>query len=362
MKNLKEYSKEEQAHLKNYIANPTSAVPLEKPTPVATLPHEPSVPELLKVDWKMSQPSDSVTTKIAAVIDTGIGNRKKLPAELEGKVLLWYNYEGKSNLTDPKADLYDSYGHGTHMAGLIVADQVPGSPVGGMAPMCKLISIKVTDGDDCVTPICHITQALKLVLTHNENPKLPRIDVVNLSFNVYDNCLSSEAVNEHALYNTLEELKNTHVPVVVSGGNFYKEKDGLGYPAYCEQVIAAGACNIDNTGRGHILRITQRMQMPHVFSTKLPFFILTHGVNTYSTGINGYSYLTCSSQAAAVTTGAILLYLMKQWDQIPSVTDIKKKLFHSTQRLYLDVYDQEVPNPSPETRQFAMAHDISVII
>ncbi len=340
-------------NLDNFRHTLQAVVPLPKPIndiKLSNLPAGKSLPELLGLD-KLKVLGKG---QLIAVIDTGISQEADLHKDLKGKVVAWYNYLGENNSSDPKADLYDVYGHGTHMAGIIAGDRIAGKIVGGIAPEAKLISIKITDEGKCICPVWHIIEALKVVKRFNENkPKMP-ISIVNLSFNLYDNCPDSNMIRFHELYQLLRELHENNVAVVVSGGNCFGffESYGLGYPAYCEYVFAAGAAR--PAGRSYrIVNNAQRIPAQEVLNFNIPFFIFIQGVETTSTGFSdNYNQLISSSQSAAVVSGILALIRCKYGTL--SVNRLKKILhFHGTR------FRNQVPltgAAGPSTTKYLMAN------
>ena len=72
---------------------------------------------------------------LVAVLDTGIDDTH---SELEGKLAISVDL---TNDMTPR----DTYGHGTHIAGIIAAERDNNTGIAGIAPDCRLISIKVAD-------------------------------------------------------------------------------------------------------------------------------------------------------------------------------------------------------------------------
>ncbi|MFI5912472.1 S8 family serine peptidase [Dactylosporangium sp. NPDC051541] len=110
-----------------------------------------------------------------ALIDTGVAPVAGLPAAqvVNGPDL---SFESQS------ADLryLDTYGHGTHMAGIIVGNDTATGTV-GLAPKAKLTSIKVGTSNGAVD-VSQMIAAIDWVVEHrNDDPANP-IRVVNLSY------------------------------------------------------------------------------------------------------------------------------------------------------------------------------------
>jgi serine protease AprX len=141
----------------------------------------------------------------------------------------------------------DRFGHGSHVAGIIagglpadlapervlvferdLSDPVPPrgfvrqsvrpEQLSGMAPRCKLVSLKVLD-DRGNAPISTIIQALRYVRTEvNGGGRLLRVQGVNISLG-YEFDSSSFACGQSPLCIEVEQLVRSGVVVVVASGN-----------------------------------------------------------------------------------------------------------------------------------------------
>lgn len=267
--------------------------------------------------------------KLAALLDTGVSPHE-LHFDLRGRIIDRVDFLNR-NKTAPVTDFFDEYGHGTHLAGLIMGGLSSVYPqIGGIAPAAELISYKVTLAGSQAASFANIGAALSKIVEFNRSNSR-KISVVNLSFNAFDCGLQPIKIQEHKIQHSLKELYQQHVAVVVSGGNYYSyfHNYGLGYPAYSEYVIAVGACGeYMHDGGSYLADFSQR-----IFSENKPghpFFILAPGIETYSCGIkspDSYTKLSGSSQAAAVVSGIILLMQQKA-KKVLTVQEIKDYLFN----------------------------------
>ncbi|WP_344610757.1 S8 family serine peptidase [Dactylosporangium salmoneum] len=110
-----------------------------------------------------------------ALIDTGVAPVDGLPASqiVNGPDL---SFESQ----DPNLRYLDTYGHGTHMAGIIVGND-PSTGTVGLAPKAKLTSIKVGTSNGAVD-VSQMIAAIDWVVAHrNDDPANP-IRVINLSY------------------------------------------------------------------------------------------------------------------------------------------------------------------------------------
>ena len=121
---------------------------------------------------------------------------------------------------DPDLRGLDTFGHGSHMAGVIAGSDA-GSGYRGVAPGARLVSVKVA-GADGVTSLVRVLMALDWVRHHRDRDGL-HIRVVNLSFGVD----SRRSYVREPLAYAAEQLWQRGVTVVAAAGN---QADGTGTP------------------------------------------------------------------------------------------------------------------------------------
>jgi len=110
-----------------------------------------------------------------ALVDTGVAPVPGLPAAqvVNGPDL---SFESQS----PSLRYLDTYGHGTHMAGIIVGnDTATGAK--GIAPKAKLTSIKVGTANGAVD-VSQMIAAIDWVVAHRSDDPANPIRVINLSY------------------------------------------------------------------------------------------------------------------------------------------------------------------------------------
>ncbi len=144
----------------------------------------------------------------------------------------------------------DTFGHGTHMAGIIAgrdsnvsATVQKGEQNGfvGMAPAARVISLKVADSHGN-TDVSQVIAAIDWVVTHHDDPGM-NIRVLNLSF-------GTDAVQDYRtdpLTYAAEVAWRAGIVVVVAAGNKGDGSAKLNNPAYDPHVIAVGGANGRNT-------------------------------------------------------------------------------------------------------------------
>jgi serine protease AprX len=180
-----------------------------------------------------------------ALIDSGVAPVEGLTAP--GKVL-----HGPDLSFESQHDAFrniDTYGHGTHMAG-IIAGRDTSTPVPvqkgvethfvGMAPEARLLSIKVADSHGN-TDVSQVIAAIDWVVQHRNDPGL-NIKVLNLSF-------GTDGVQNYRfdpLSYAAEVAWRAGIVVVVAAGNGGDGSAKLNNPAYDPFVLAVGGAD----GRG----------------------------------------------------------------------------------------------------------------
>ena len=276
-----------------------------------------------------------------ALIDSGISPVKGLDGT--GKVVNGPDLSFESS--SPNLAHLDSFGHGTHMAG-IIAGRDPEVAVGkeddsknfvGMAPDAKLINVKVAAGDGAVD-VSQVIAGIDWVVTHRNDPGL-NIKVLNLSFGT--DSLQDERLDP--LSHAVESAWRNGIVVLVASGNDGVTQSRMGMPAANPYVIAVGAADsattrlkVDDlvtafstggnaTRHPDLLapgRSIASLRDPHSYidATYPTGLIATDKAQRYFRGSG-------TSQATAVVSGAVALLLQQR----PSLTpDQVKQLLTST--------------------------------
>ena len=218
-----------------------------------------------------------------AVIDTGVdGSHPDLN-------VTQYKVTGV-NLTG------DDDGHGTHVCGIIAATMNNGIGGAGIAPNVNLTSYRVADSSGIMSNES-IYYAIRQAAQNGAS-------VISMSLGGYG---YSSVIQKAIDYATL----TWSATVVAAMGN-----DGTNimcYPAACDNVIAVGA--------------TDRSNRRAYFSNYGSWCdISAPGVNIYSTYPgSSYAYMSGTSQATPVVTGAIALF-MSHWGNNPGPAYIQKVL------------------------------------
>lgn len=180
-----------------------------------------------------------------ALIDTGVAPVQGLTS---GNVINGPDLSFDSQ--EPSLQHSDAYGHGTHMAGLIVGRDVPetnparyvdDSKFTGIAPDARLVNIKVGAADGAVD-VSQVIAALNWVAEHGQKDGL-NVRVVNLSYGTD----SQQDYRVDPLAHAVEAAVRRGIVVVAAGGNDGSDKTYLGMPAQDPFTIAVGGQNPNGT-------------------------------------------------------------------------------------------------------------------
>lgn len=261
---------------------------------------------------------------VVALLDTGVYTNH---VALENKVIESIMFDGSSNSPGKTSD---EHGHGTHLAGILVASPTTITyttdgiqnvkSYAGMLPDAHLVSIRVTSDNSGSTSWFAIAEGLEQVLIYNSRNKIKaadKIKVVVLAYNAFENVTTDLPICNHRINKLIQQLFASKVAVVISAGNGYdyfqatnklNVASGLAYPAYCKNTLVAMAMNEHNDLADFSQR---RCDEDHNFNN---YVFSAFGTDTISTGISSptsASVLSGSSQAAAVLAGIYIQQLSK---------------------------------------------------
>jgi serine protease AprX len=258
-----------------------------------------------------------------ALIDSGVAPVNGLATA--GKVIYGPDLSFESQA--PNLRYLDTFGHGTHMAGIIAGrDAYPWSFL-GMAPGARLVSIKVADSYGN-SDVSQVIAAIDWVVQHAHDPGL-NIRVLNLSFGTQSE--QSYVLDPLAL--AAEVAWHRGIAVVAAAGNSGRSAQGLANPAYDPYLIATGAADHHGTGnysRWTVASFSQTgdgIRNPdivapgaHIQSLRVPGSYIDQ---KHPGGRVGDRYFlgSGSSQAAAVVSGSLAL----MFQQHPSMTPDQAK-------------------------------------
>jgi serine protease AprX len=259
-----------------------------------------------------------------ALIDSGVAPVNGLTTP--GKVVYGPDYSTEAR--NPALRNLDTFGHGTHMAGIIAGldngasvSSSDSSDFMGMAPNAQIVSLKVANALGQTT-VAQVLMAIGWVVQHQNSMN---IGVLNLSYGVDSN---NSYVMDPLAY-AAEQAWLSGIVVVVAAGNEGNNSDGLTDPAIDPYVIAVGAADTENTmavsndqpasftSEGDGTR-NPDLAAPgtHIVSLRDPSSFIDDTFGAAAT-VDGRFFLgSGTSQAAAIVSGAAALLL----SQRPSLT------------------------------------------
>ncbi|MFC7535176.1 S8 family serine peptidase [Actinoplanes sp. GCM10030250] len=276
-----------------------------------------------------------------AIIDSGISPVVGL--NQPGKVINGPDLSFESQT--PGLAQLDTYGHGTHLAGIIAGSDA-GAPGGtgfeGIAPGATLISLKVAAADGA-SDVSQVIAAIDWVVTHRTDPGL-NIRVLNLSFGTD----SVQPALLDPLSFAVEAAWNKGIVVVVSVGNDGAAATSVTMPAANPYVIAVGAADPNGTddraddkvasfsNRGNVLRHADVLAAGRsLVSLRVPgsYIDTTYPAArvTDEAGKQRYFRGSGTSQAAAVVSGTAALLLQQRPTLKPD--QVKRLLMQSADPL-----------------------------
>jgi subtilisin family serine protease len=225
-----------------------------------------------------------------AVVDTGVDLGA---TDLAGRLVPGQDYIDATN------DAQDQNGHGTHVVGIIAADQNNGTGVSGVAPSAQVMPLRVLDASGYGT-LDDVAAAFNYAGQNN-------IPIVNASLGGSGTSQTlADAITSHP--NTL---------YVVAAGNDATDNDDPSTPFYPCDVPAANLICVGASDQN---------DQPAYFSdygaTSVDLF--APGVDilsTYLTGSPPYAYMSGTSMATPMVSGTLALMLSRN----PSLTAAQLK-------------------------------------
>ena len=164
-----------------------------------------------------------------ALIDSGVADVPDLHNNVIARV----------DFTEERNGL-DTYGHGTHMAGLIAGDGTASAGQWvGSAPGADLISLKVASWNGA-TDTSSVIAALRWVVT---NKARYNIRVVNLSFGTN----GRQSYRSDPLDRAVERAWEAGIVVVVSAGNLGPLAGSISKPGDDPRILTVGAFDDENS-------------------------------------------------------------------------------------------------------------------
>jgi serine protease AprX len=267
-----------------------------------------------------------------ALIDTGVA---PVPGLMDSaKIVVGPDLSFESQDADLR--YLDTFGHGTHMAGIIAGREVSkgtGASYAadttdflGMAPDARLVSLKLADHNG-VVDVSQMIAAIDWVVQYRLSNGL-NIRVLNLSYGTWAmNDPQSDPLSWAA-----EVAWAKGIVVVASAGNEGDTKGGITAPAYNPWVIAVGAADTKGTLSTADDTVASFSARQGGSFPDRGIDLVASGVGIVSTGVpgsyiyqnypsahvgNGFIRGSGTSQAAAVVSGAAALMLSQRPALLP---------------------------------------------
>jgi serine protease AprX len=272
-----------------------------------------------------------------ALIDTGVSPVQGLNS---GNVVNGPDLSFSSQT--PSARYVDGFGHGTHMAGIIVGRDAASTPAGyaastgftGIAPDARLVNVKVGAADGSVD-VSQVIAGINWVTAHAHDNGL-NIRVLSLSFGTD----SVQGYESDPLAYAVEAATRKGILVVVAAGNDGTSKQDLANPAMDPNILAVGAedpmqtaSTIDDTIPEFSNRGTNKRGVDlvapgtHVLGLKVPGSAVDTVIPAVKVGTR-FVRGSGTSQSAAVTAAAAALLLSAHPELTPA--EAKALLSYST--------------------------------
>jgi serine protease AprX len=246
-----------------------------------------------------------------ALIDTGV---VPVPGLTSGNVANGPDLSLESQV--PGLFRRDTYGHGTHLAGIIAGRDAAGGAFQGVAPDAKLLSIKAGAANGAVD-VTQVMAAIDWVVAHrNDDPANP-IKVLNLSYGTD----STQSWVSSPLSEAVENAYRAGISVIIAAGN---TGGNILNPGSNPYIITVGATDplgttspADDTVAGFSSNGTSKDNAPDVMAPGRSIVSLrdpgSYADVNYPSARVGDRYFKGSgtSQAAAVVSGATAVLLQK---------------------------------------------------
>jgi serine protease AprX len=205
----------------------------------------------------------------------------------------------------------DTFGHGTHLAGIIAGRDDADSEFSGMAPGARIVNLKVADSQGAVD-VSQVIAAVDWVIQHRQDNGM-NIRVINLAYGTD----GTQPYQVDPLSHAVERAWEAGIVVVVAAGN-----DGtaapLRNPAVDPFVIAVGAAENDSNRISGVASFSNCGSSERFVDLVAPGRSLlslrspgSYADQNHPEAVVADNYFLGSgtSQAAAVVTGAVALLL-----------------------------------------------------
>jgi subtilisin family serine protease len=235
---------------------------------------------------------------VIGIIDTGIDYNH--PA-LGGGFGPGYKVIGGYDIINNDNDPMDDYGHGTHVAGIVAADN---EVIKGVAPKALLMAFKVLDWDGWGTEESVIAGIERAVDPNDDGDFSDMVDIANMS-------LSGPGNPDDAVSTAVDQAVELGVIFCVAASNEGEfGYNTIGSPGTARRAITVGATDKQD----NIASFSSRGPNKIIYSIKPE--IVAPGVDIYSTELyNEYQHHGGTSMAAPHAAGvcALLKAIHPDW-------------------------------------------------
>ncbi|MHA1685435.1 MAG: S8 family serine peptidase [Candidatus Heimdallarchaeaceae archaeon] len=268
-----------------------------------------------------------------AIIDTGVDFDHP---DIKDNIAYTYNCMASSIVEIGDVSDTDSFGHGTHIAGIIAAED---NDVGviGVAPRTELYIFRAVSQYTGENEPEYIIRALRECIRQE-------VDIVSMSFGWlksknYDSFWGDLKDDFESL---IKSLYYEHGILLVAACGNEKKDSEIAYPAGFPEVIAVGAINNNNPHTLWMDADSGSNYNASCYNYREGVELVAPGLNIYSTVPNDdYETMTGTSMAVpmVVGVGALVVEYQKKYDGNLTVQDIRTILEISARDLGPEGYD-----------------------
>lgn len=193
----------------------------------------------------------------------------------------------------------DDYGHGSHVAGIIAAQEDNGKGIAGIAPDSTLLPLKVLNSSG--------SGYIESIISAIQYATDMGAKIINMSFGALKSAFSKSLQN--AFHDAIRYAYNKGVILVAAAGNG-NTKVSNSLPAGFKEVIAVGALNPKTLSRASFSNIGGDLDFmaPGVDVLSLRAAGTSFGS---SSGNPGYSRASGTSMSSPIVAGVVALMLSK---------------------------------------------------
>ena len=248
--------------------------------------------------WKQGRFGQNIA---AAVLDTGVYPHP----DYRKRVICFRDF------INGRSEMYDDYGHGTHVTGILGGDGSLNPDCTGIAPEIKIVSLKVLDRNGNGRRE-DVIQGIRWVL---KNQKQYGIRIMNISVGT----VKDGDKEDELLVHMAEEAWNAGIVVVAAAGNMGPRPYTITAPGISPRIITVGSSDemeTSNSGRGPTRDCICK---PDIVA---PGAGILSCSNRYQKKDGYYCRKSGTSMATPMVSGAVALLLCRE----PWITNVEVKM------------------------------------